>query len=547
MGTNETEAQERTTKLEQALKQAEERIARLQKQVEQSRVEAASSPSATRFRALFEHALDAILIADDDGQYVDANPAATALLGVSREEVLGKTVADFGPPDLDFAAAWHNFLNSETEQGEFPIYRPDGTVRYAEYAAVPGFLPGRHLSILRDVTERHQAEEALSRSEAKYRTLFETMAQGVVYHDAQGNIVEANRAATRIFNRSREEIISLTAEMLPPVFDEAGNRLHPDQLPARVALRTGEAVHNVIMGVYQPDEDDFRWVKAHAIPQFREGQTEPYRVYTTFEDITERTRLLRDLQALAATLEKRVKLRTEALQQRSEQLSAVASALAVAEQRERSRISQVLHDDLQQLLHAAQIRMILLASELGGADEHVQEWVSELERLNEQALAVTRSLTVELNPPVLEDEGLAEAFRWLAGHMEGIYGLRVDVGAVEAEPAGADLRELVFQMVRELLFNVVKHAGVDEARLTVLRQDGRCQITVADDGGGFDPASLEEPGESVSGYGLHSIRERLELFSGTFQVETAPGKGTAVVLSLPCRSAERGNASRGGD
>ena len=129
--------------------------------------------------------------------------------------------------------------------------------------------------------------------------------------------------------------------------------------------------------------------------------------------------------------------------------------------------------------------------------------------------------------------------------MEDIYGLRVDVGAVEVEPASADLRELVFQMVRELLFNVVKHAGVDEARLTVRRQDGRCQITVADDGGGFDPASLEEPDESVSGYGLHSIRERLELFSGTLQVEAAPGQGTVVILSLPCRSAERGNASRG--
>ena len=687
MVSDETEAQKRIARPEPAHADAQEKIDVRQTQEDGSELEVGHDPSSTRFRALFEHALDAILIADDEGRYIDANPAAAELLGVSREELLGKTAADFGPADLDFAAIWQNFLSSEKEHGVFPIYRPDGSVRYAEYAAVPGFLPGRHLSILRDITkriklerqreealhdlrerakeatllhragqilsdhdksipelleaivalipqawqypsqtaaritygdlvaaspnftrtsqmqgvpfrtgqgvtgvlevarlerkaeadeepflpeehntlaalanilqsdlERRQAEQALRRSEAKHRTLFETMAQGVIYHNADGQIVEANPATARIFGPPVEEILKLTPAELPPVVDETGNRLTPDELPARVALRTGQPVHDVILGVYRPDEEDYRWVKAHSIPQFRPGEREPYQVYTTFEDITERKareaerrRLVQELQALTLTLEERVKARTAELEQRGEQLRAVASALTVAEQRERERISQILHDDLQQLLHAAQLRVMMLEAELDAVEnESVHEGVAELDRLNDRALTVARTLTVELRPPVLEGEGLAEAFAWMAGHMERAYGLQVEVIIEDdVEPATNELRELAFQMVRELLFNVVKHAGVEQARLILFRQGNRCALTVADEGSGFDPTLLEQDGNSI-GYGLWSIRERLRLFDGSLAIEAAPGTGTRVIVILPCRAASEGKRASDG-
>lgn len=359
--------------------------------------------AAIRFRALFEHALDAILIADDEGRYVDANPAAAELFGTPREELLGKTAADFGPPDLDFAAVWRSFRESEEERGEFPIHRPDGSVRYAEYAAVPDFLPGRHLSILRDVTER--------------------------------------------------------------------------------------------------------------------------------------LRLFKELQELTGTLEKRVEARTEALAQRGAQLRAVASALTVAEQRERERIAQILHDDLQQLLHATQARVVMLEAELGDdVAESVRETVAEVGRLNGLAQVVTRSLTVELSPPVLEGEGVLAALRWLADHMEKRYGLHVQVTAEEVDMASADLRELTFQMVRELLYNVVKHAEVAEAELDVRQREGFCQITVADQGSGFDPSLLGDDAPHGAGYGLRSIHERLALFGGALAVAARPGVGAAITLTIPCRS-----------
>jgi PAS domain S-box-containing protein len=127
------------------------------------RVEAARAleESESRFRALFERSLDALVLADDEGRYVDVNPAACELYGLSREELLGKTAADFAPPEFDFEAAWSAFLEQETARGEFELVRPDGDVRIAEFAARANVRPGEHLSILRDVTERVERERQL--------------------------------------------------------------------------------------------------------------------------------------------------------------------------------------------------------------------------------------------------------------------------------------------------------------------------------------------------------------------------------------------------
>lgn len=114
------------------------------------------------FRAVFEGALDAMVIADDDGFYLDVNSAACELFGMSRAEMLGKCAADFAIPDYDTPVHWQAFLENQGERGFFPLRRRDGQIRLTEYAATSNFLPGRHLSILRDVTAQHQEQERSS-------------------------------------------------------------------------------------------------------------------------------------------------------------------------------------------------------------------------------------------------------------------------------------------------------------------------------------------------------------------------------------------------
>jgi PAS domain S-box-containing protein len=141
---------------------------------ERKQTEIALQQREHQWKALFDRALDAIAIADDEGRYVEVNPAACKLFGVSKEELLSSTIADFAAPEFDFTQALQQFYEQGQMLGEFNLYCPDGTVRETEFAAVANFIPHRHLSILRDVSDRQamlrarkQTEETLRESEQR--------------------------------------------------------------------------------------------------------------------------------------------------------------------------------------------------------------------------------------------------------------------------------------------------------------------------------------------------------------------------------------------
>jgi two-component system CheB/CheR fusion protein len=251
-------------------------------------------------------------------------------------------------------------------------------------------------------------------------------------------------------------------------------------------------------------------------------------------DVTSRVKARQQLEEEQKRLTQLAESLEERVNQRTAQVRSLASALSLAEQRERERISQILHDDLQQLLHALHVQLLLVQTD--PEHEEVPDLVQklgELDVLIENALKVTRALTVELSPPILEGEGLNEAFHWLASHMEEIYGLRVVLDLQESpELPSKDLRELVFQMVRELLFNVVKHGDVQEAGLRVSQEGEQYLVEVTDDGAGFDVQTALDQQEQ-GGFGLSSIQRRLELFGGDMTIDSQKGSGTRVTIFLP--------------
>ncbi|MDX2243245.1 MAG: PAS domain S-box protein [Leptolyngbyaceae cyanobacterium bins.302] len=114
-------------------------------------------------QALFDSSLDAMLVADDDGYYLDVNPAACELLGLPKEQLLGKQIRDFSAQEFDFDQMWQAFLHQGQSKGEFEVVRADGTRRIVEYAATANFMPHRHLSVLRDISDRKQAEAEVLR------------------------------------------------------------------------------------------------------------------------------------------------------------------------------------------------------------------------------------------------------------------------------------------------------------------------------------------------------------------------------------------------
>jgi signal transduction histidine kinase/CheY-like chemotaxis protein len=240
--------------------------------------------------------------------------------------------------------------------------------------------------------------------------------------------------------------------------------------------------------------------------------------------------LVRDLLVELHTVNDHLKSRTEQLQKFTFQLTR-------AEHQERRRIAGDIHDYLAQLLVVCRLKLSQ-ACQYAERGE-LENLVEEIDQRLEELLTYTRTLVADLSPQVLYQAGLPEALKWLGRQMEK-HGLNVQFQVEEQRiTIWEDSALLIYQIVRELLFNVIKHAEVNTAVLSLRTDENHhVMITVADEGKGFETSSLEEkPGEFLK-FGLFSIRERIEALQGQFRIQSTPGLGTKVTLMIPLQQEE---------
>jgi signal transduction histidine kinase len=243
--------------------------------------------------------------------------------------------------------------------------------------------------------------------------------------------------------------------------------------------------------------------------------------------------MLRVAAPLVTRIESRVAERTAQLSQAvieqrhlQEQLRHSASEVTLAEERERRKLAVDLHDGLGQLLTVASMKLGMLRDSV--QDPALVSEVKDIESVVSEADERASSLSFELSPPILHDVGLVAAAQWLAEDIESRFGLHV---TVESNAGSRILDEAtritLFRALRESLLNVSKHARTDKARVRLWQEDKFVKVMVEDEGVGFDS------GASASGYGLFSIRERLNHLGGSMQIESRQGKGTSVCLIVP--------------
>ncbi len=218
----------------------------------------------------------------------------------------------------------------------------------------------------------------------------------------------------------------------------------------------------------------------------------------------------------------------EVTDQRAAQTLKHATELTQDEQRERQRLTHVLHGDVQQLLVAAKLGTARLRGRTSSARE-LRQRVDRVSSLLDQAIATTRALTAELSPPTLPEGGLAAVLRWLARELENHHRLRVHVSAEPAaEPLAEDVRVLLYLAARELLLKAARQTGTGDLWLSLERLPAdRVGLIIQDLGSGLDDA-----GDQL---GLFGIRERIELIGGGVTLSSGPGRSMRIVLKAPRR------------
>jgi PAS domain S-box-containing protein len=401
----------------------------------------------------------------------------------------------------------------------YRVLRPDGAVRWMQSLGRADRDATGHVTRLTglelDITERRRSEDALqARRDEEHdrtlRTLLETATQGIVSADARGMLVFANRAVEVMFGWAADELIGQPIErLIPSVFRDGTNPAGGLDLVG--TRRDGSTF---------PIE-----VTVNHVPTASGG-----RAFAFVTDITERQRAALALQQ-----------RTIELEYRTTQLSRMAWDLTLAEHHAREQIARTLHDGLQQLLVIVALNLEQQHKRETEAGAAPSELLAEAKQHLDEAITVARSLNVELFPPVLQRSGLPAALTWLANWTHDKYKVSVQIVAdPRADSPRKDVRTLLFESVRELLFNAVKYAKTDRVTLALeLDADSQLSVTVTDQGVGFEPARLDDRSKTGQvGWGLFRIRERLTLLGGRLDIDSAPGRGTRVRLVAPRDAAQ---------
>ncbi len=354
-------------------------------------------------------------------------------------------------------------------------------------------------------------------------SFLETIGDAFVSLDRDARITYINTHGIRIAKMKREELIG-----------QCVWKLFPRAIPLKFyseyyrAVQSGTSMH---FEEFYPDPLNV-WLECHCYP-YADG------VSVFLRDITERKQSEKALQQsqealrqLNETLEQQVVERTALAETRAKQLQALAVELIESEERERRRISQILHDDLQQVLAAAKMQLQAALRKLPP-----NNFLDNVIRLLEESIGKSRRLSHELSPPELFHSGLIASLHWLAGVMQEQFGLTVELnGNKEDHFENEVLKVFLVRAVQELLFNIVKHSGVKKARVVIEDCDDALRIVVSDKGKGFDAAILNGcTACNAVGLGLLSLRERAKYIGGSLEIDSAPGKGCRFTLLVPRR------------
>ena len=456
---------------------------------------------------------------DVEGRVSLINKKGCEILGYKEEEIIGKKWFDNFLPERirkEVRTVFKKLMAGNLEPVEYfekPIITKDGNERLIAWhntllRAEQGDIIGT-MSSGEDITERKQAEEKLRESEERLTKAFQASPNlmGIIDLDERRRLL-VNEAFARITGYNIEEVTGTT-------FDELSFWVEPD--------RVHEALRFVAQdGTLQDYEADIRT---------KQGEIRTLRYHGALLDIPGKNLVM--FSAEDITEQREAERRIKEYQA---QLKSLASELSLVEERERRRIATGIHDDIAQKLAMAKFELQSLQASV--TDTDVSESLGKQCQLMDQVVADARSLTFELSNPVLYQVGLEVAVEsYLTERIQGQFGIKCKFKSEGPRSSlEENIRIVLFQAVRELLTNIVKHANASTIEVCVSNTEDRLRIVVQDDGVGFDPTETGPHQVGRGGFGLFNIRERLEYLGGNVKIESRRKKGARVTMTVAMRT-----------
>ncbi|PJF39905.1 MAG: PAS domain S-box protein, partial [Chloroflexi bacterium] len=495
-------------------------------------LESAKEQERERYRALFEQSNDGIFLMGLDGHYIDCNQRAADMLGYTREEIVNMTYRDVSPPSEHPKALliFEQLMRNETP----PIYertllKKDGTTFPAEIRVEvvrdADHNPLHIQSVVRDITERKQHEQALRESEAKYRSMIESLAEGIIVQNADNIVIAANTSAERMLGIPGKQMINQRADVVDlHLIREDGTRIPRDQYPARVTLRTGLPQNNLIAGIVQPNKPVL-WISINTRPLFNEYSDQPIAVVLSFTDITEFKKAQQE--RFEMTLEKeRMQVLRDFINDASHDLKTPITTINTS----------LYLIGKQDVSEAIKRHLDVVQSQADYLTKLVDDMFT-MTRLDAEYELEFRSVDVYrlVRKVLLETEALA-----LQKRHEVVFDAADDRPLIHADS----------NYLRRALINIIGNAikytpegGTINVRID--RNERYVIIAVQDNGIGIDDHDLEHiferfyradkarGSEGGTGLGLAITRKIIEAHNGCITVESEATRGSTFTLHLP--------------
>lgn len=466
--------------------------------------------SEARFHELFEHMTSGVAVYEviNDGEdfvFGDLNKAGERISGVKKADVLGRRITEMLPriEETSLLEVFRRVWNTGVPECQPATRYADDRIQVWVETRVFKLPSGELVAVYDDRTDSKQAEQNLRESEEKYRSVFDSETDATLIFDGETRrFIDVNAAALELYGYTHEEFLHLTQSDITaePTESDASIRQMLAGSPVHIPLRQHRKKDGTVFPV-EISACSFSW-KGRPV------------LCGVIRDITQRVEHEKEIE------------------NNRKELRQLASELSLAEQRERRRVATELHDGVSQLLSSSYLRLSVLKT--SPLPETAVEALDTICGILQDTLQQVRSLSFELSCPMLNELGLAAALEDLCSSMSHEQAVRFDFeGDMQPLPMHLDQRLVLYRAARELLINVMKHSESSWARVTLERAAGSVRICVEDHGKGFD-ASMAGKGFSPSGgFGLFNIREYLHHAGGNLEIESSPGDGTHVMLTVP--------------